>query len=219
VQYAASGVPVLALSNGPCASFPEATATDRGDLIARAEALLSDRNLRLELSEATHRRFEQSFSADSRARALIALLTLGDAWRDWSLERRARFFMDPPQMPDAPSPQPVGQNGSPRLDGQRRAAAVFPSGDAGLWVQIQKQARRVGALAVARTANSGSSRAGRGQLRMPHGHGDFACCVASRTCGTRATDRRHAGRGNRSRGMGLRAAAPARSRRVAMAFS
>jgi Helicase associated domain/Glycosyl transferases group 1 len=160
VQYAASGVPVLALSNDPCASFPEAiVATDRAELISRAAALLSDRERRLELSEATHRRFEQSFSADSRARALVELVSLGDAWRGWSVERRAGFFMDPPgRMRDVPSPPAVRQGGAPRLEAQHARPPADEAHDGlhlGPWRQFQQRARRVGALALARTGRLG----------------------------------------------------------------
>lgn len=102
VQYAASGLPVVALSDGPLESFPEAVwAPDRDGVAESAQALLADHDQRRLLSQRVRARFERSFSAAARARSLIELLESGDGWREWTLERRARFWMD------APVPEPA----------------------------------------------------------------------------------------------------------------
>ncbi|MCI7551501.1 MAG: glycosyltransferase [Arcanobacterium sp.] len=93
IQYAAMGLPIVSIIPGfkQSRSFPEIIFSDS---IADADAVISrlvrDEALD-ELSHATRERFDSSFSADSRALAMIDLFTR-DSWSTLDADEREIWF-------------------------------------------------------------------------------------------------------------------------------
>lgn len=93
IQYMAVGLPCITYGLD-CAStvFPEMlVAADLENLHRLIREELKDKDQLGERAEATHKRFQKSFSADARAKFLEMLVT-DDHWRTLSIADRARLF-------------------------------------------------------------------------------------------------------------------------------
>lgn len=97
VQYAAIGLPVLTFGlSKPPATFPEMlVASDRMELQARVDAIRADPEPLGQLATATHQRFQTSFSAETRALFLEALVSDSGTLLARPVGERAQMFADP----------------------------------------------------------------------------------------------------------------------------
>ncbi len=104
VRYAAVGLPIVALGQErPPAGFPEVIAAgDTEALGRRVGPLLADREALLDLSRRTHARFDQSFSALSRAQFLVALATDPGRWDRQAVSKKVVAFSEFPGESEPP---------------------------------------------------------------------------------------------------------------------
>ena len=95
IQYAAAGLPILSLEteNSSQSLFPEIIrVADLNSLIKQAEELLQYKDRVRELSEKTHERFHQCFSAAARTAFLEQLVECPEKIERMSLTERAGAF-------------------------------------------------------------------------------------------------------------------------------
>lgn len=123
IQYGAMGLPVfnVGVSRADQRTFPELISIDSVQAIDAAMDELDDARLS-DLSRRTHDRFLRSFSADSRAMALEALVA-DDSWRGLSVEDRTDWFsqFDALEVP----PRSITDDG-PRIAGQTSIGQRVP---------------------------------------------------------------------------------------------
>ncbi len=94
IQYAAVGLPIVTVGERESLShFPELVVSDHiEELSDQAADLLAKPERLQELSIQTHRRFQESFSALSRARLIDALLASPGFWKDMNVSERTGIF-------------------------------------------------------------------------------------------------------------------------------
>ncbi|CTQ54745.1 polysaccharide pyruvyl transferase CsaB [Roseibium album] len=102
IQYAAVGLPVVTFGQVQApATFPEMLAsTEIGDIANIVRELLADNDMCSDLSRATYSRFQSSFSADSRAGFIEAILNDPHTFRQVPSKQRACLFADHAYLDD-----------------------------------------------------------------------------------------------------------------------
>lgn len=94
IQYAAIGLPIISYGSGtPPATFPEMVVANNPETLRElCRSLLADPTRLDDLANATHQRFESTFSADRRAELLEFVVSKPDDVRRMTVGQRARLF-------------------------------------------------------------------------------------------------------------------------------